>query len=148
SAKRTLNPIWDITLGALILIACFVVGTGRDRRRRELAERRRERKAAKQADKKPPKWQQALSTGSWRTTFVVGCLLTLPGASYLAGLDLIAKQDLSWPLTVLTIVAFNIIMLMLLEIPLIGYTISPQKTESTIASVRATLNEHGGRMLL
>ncbi len=37
-------------------------------------------------DKGPPRWQQALSKGSARTTFVVGALLTLPGASYLAGL--------------------------------------------------------------
>src|SRR5580704_17894150 len=37
-------------------------------------------------DKGPPRWQQALSKGSARTTFVVGALLTLPGGSYLAGL--------------------------------------------------------------
>ena len=148
TAKHTLNPIWDITVGALILTCCFLVGTGRDRRRRELVERRKERKAAKKADKKPPRWQRALSGGSARTTFVVGCLLTLPGASYLAGLDLIAKQDLSWPLTVLTIIAFNIVMLMLLEIPLIGYTVSPDKTATTIERVKTTLNEHGGRILL
>jgi len=148
TAKRSVNPIWDIVLGALILTLCFFIGTGRDQWRREMVARRKEKRAAKQADKKPPKWQQALSRGSPRTTFVVGCLLTLPGASYLAGLDLISKQDLSWPLTVLTILAFNIVMLMLLEVPLIGYTISPEKTTVTIARVRATLSEHGGRILL
>lgn len=148
TAKKTVNPIWDVVLGALILICCFVVATGRDQRRRERTARRQERKAAKKAEKGPPKWQQALSGGSARTTFVVGCLLTLPGASYLAGLDGIAKQDLSWQLTVLTIVAFNIIMLMLLEIPLIGYAISPDKTAATIERVKTTLSDHGGRILL
>jgi hypothetical protein len=44
------------------------------------------RKAAK-PDKGPPRWQRELSKGSARTTFLVGMLLTLPGASYLAGLD-------------------------------------------------------------
>ena len=81
SASTTVNPIFDITLGALILIVGFVVATGRDHG----AGTRRERKRAAKADKKPPKWKQALSGGSARTTFVVGALLTLPGASYLAG---------------------------------------------------------------
>src|SRR5690242_9741427 len=91
SAKHTVNPILDIAVGLLILIIAFVVGTGRDERRRA----RRERKHAAQATKAPPRWKQALSAGSARTTFVVGALLTLPGASYLAGLDLVAKQNLS-----------------------------------------------------
>ncbi len=144
SAKVTINPIWDIMLGALILIVCFVVASGRDQWRRDRAAR----KKASKADKKQPRWQAALSGGSARTTFAVGAVLTLPGASYLAGLGLIDKQDLGWPLTVLTIVAFNIVMLMLLEIPLIGYTVSPDKTAATIVRVKAALERHGGRLLL
>ena len=57
-----------------------------------LAERRRRRQEAKEG-KGPPKWQQTLSKGSARTTFVVGALLTLPGASYLIGLHKIADAD-------------------------------------------------------
>jgi hypothetical protein len=34
TAKHTVNPVIDITLGVLILLTVFVVGTGRDRRRR------------------------------------------------------------------------------------------------------------------
>jgi Sap-like sulfolipid-1-addressing protein len=144
TAKHTLNPILDITLGVLILIVTFVVATGRDQRRRA----RSARKKAAKADKAPPKWQQALSGGSARTTFVVGALLTLPGLSYLAGLGDIAKQDLATVPTVLLIVAFNLVMLMLLEIPLIGYTVAPEKTAATIERVRAWLARDGGRIAL
>jgi Sap, sulfolipid-1-addressing protein len=77
TAEHTINPVWDITLGALILIITFVVATGRDTSRRA----RSERKKAARADKAPPKWKQALSGGTARTTFVIGALLTLPGAS-------------------------------------------------------------------
>ena len=36
------------------------------------------------------------------------------------------------PSTVLTIVAVNVVMLVRLEIPLIGYALSPDKTAATI----------------
>ena len=144
TAKHTINPVLDIALGVLVLIVAFVVGTGRDRRRRA----RRARKQAEKADKAPPKWQQALSGGSARTSFVVGALLTLPGASYLAGLDQLAKQDLSTAATVLSVIAFNVIMLTLLEVPLLGYTFSPEKTSAAVKRFSAWLSRDGGRIAL
>jgi uncharacterized membrane protein len=144
TAKHTLNPVLDIALGVLVLIVVFVVGTGRDHKRRA----RRERKKAEKADKAPPRWQQALSGGSARMTFVVGALLTLPGASYLAGLDELAKQDLSTPATVLSVIAFNVIMLTLLEVPLLGYTFSPEKTSAAVQRFSAWLSRDGGRIAL
>src|SRR5436189_1099080 len=55
TAQHTVNPALDITLGLLILVVAFVVGTGRDTRRRA----RSERKHAAQVDKAPPRWKQA-----------------------------------------------------------------------------------------
>jgi len=144
SAKHTINPILDIVLGLLILVIVFVVATGRDHKRRA----RSERKKAEKADKPPPKWQQALSGGSARTTFVVGALLTLPGASYLAGLNDIAKQDLSNTGVVLSVIGFNLIMLSLLEIPLLGYAFSPDRTSAAVQRFSAWLNRSGGRIAI
>ena len=78
TTANTLSPAVDIGLGAIALAVAFVLYTGRDDL---LRERRRARKAAK-PDKGPPRWQRELSKGSARTTFIVGALLTLPGASY------------------------------------------------------------------
>src|SRR3954453_11201908 len=86
TTKRTLSPAADLALGGIALVIAFVVGTGRHRR---ISERRASRKAAKG----PPKWQQRLSEGTARTTFVIGALLTLPGASYLAALTRLSKLD-------------------------------------------------------
>ena len=144
SAKHTANPVLDVTLGILILIIAFVVGTGRDKRRRARSERRR----AAQTTKAPPRWKQALSGGSARTTFVVGALLTLPGASYLAGLDLLAKQNLSTTGTVLTVIAFNLVMLVLLELPLLGYVFRPEATARSVERFGAWLSRDGGRIAL
>ncbi|MGO9789735.1 MAG: GAP family protein, partial [Solirubrobacteraceae bacterium] len=117
TTENTINPAVDLALGAIMLLAGFVLGSGRDKR---IAERRRARKGPK-PDKGPPRWQRELSKGSARTTFAVGALLTLPGASYLAGLDQIEKQNLSTTATVLVVIGFNLIMLMLLELPLLGF---------------------------
>jgi hypothetical protein len=144
TAKHTVNPALDIALGLLILMIAFVVGTGRDRRRRARSERRR----AAKAEQTPPRWKQALSGGSARTTFIVGALLTLPGASYLAGLALIAKRDFSTFDTVLIVVAFNLVMLMLLELPLIGYAIRPEWTADAVGRLTAWLSRNGGRVAL
>jgi hypothetical protein len=142
TAKHTINPVVDVVLGALILVVVFVVATGRDTRRRARAERKRAARAGAPA----PRWKRALSGGSARTTFVVGALLTLPGASYLAGLSLIAKQDLSETATVLTVLGFNVIMLLLLELPLLGFAIRPDATAAVVQRFSAWLSRSGGRI--
>jgi Sap, sulfolipid-1-addressing protein len=141
TTQVTLSPVEDIALGCLALLIAFVLHSGRDR---SLAERRRERKAAKGKEKAgPPRWQQALGRGSARTTFVVGALLTLPGATYITALYRISDENLADPLTVLVVLAFNAIMLMLLEIPLLAYTFAPDWTPKAIDRVKQKLSERG-----
>jgi hypothetical protein len=138
TTKKTLSPIATLALGVIFLAGAFVLGTGRHSAR---SERRRARKQ----DKGPPRWQQALGKGSARTTFVVGALLTLPGASYLAGLSRIDKLNYSTAETVLLVVAFNLVMLALLEIPLLCFTIAPHWTVGAIDRARAWTGRHGRR---
>ena len=141
TTQVTLGPGEDIVLGCLALVIAFVLHSGRDRK---LVERRRERKAAKGEDKQgPPRWQQALGRGSARTTFVVGALLTLPGATYLTALYRISDENLADPLTVLVVLAFNVIMLMLLEVPLLAYTFAPDWTPKAIERFKHKLSERG-----
>jgi len=140
--RQTLNPAVDIAIGLLLLVIVFVVGTGRDKRRRAWSERR----AEKAKDKPEPKWKSALSSGSARTTFVVGALLTLPGGSYLAGLSNLIKQDLPAPEVVLAVISFNLIMLMLLELPLLGYLINADWTARVVRKFNAALSANGGRI--
>jgi hypothetical protein len=142
TTQSTLSPVADIGLGVILIVVSLVLRS--DGHRRRAAERR-----AKKAEepKKTPKWRAALNKGSARDTFVVGALLTLPGASYLAGLNGINDQNLSTISTVLCIIAFNLIMLALLEIPLIGYTVAPEWTPRAVGRFRDALDRHGGRIL-
>lgn len=138
TTENTISPAVDIGLGAIALAISFVLYTGRAER---LRARRRAREAAK-PDKGPPRWQRELSKGSPRTTFVVGALLTLPGASYLAGLDQIHKLKYSTMVTVLLVIGFNLVMLWLLEVPLASFLVAPGWTPRAIERAKLWVSRH------
>jgi len=141
SAQSTWNPYTDLAVGAVLLIVCFVLGTGRDA---PAAERRKAKKAAK-PEKGPPRWKRALDNGSPRTTFAVGALLTLPGASYLAALGQIVEGGYGTTQSVLMVVLANVIMLMLLEVPLLGYMLKPDWTPGAVERAKAWVIRHARR---
>jgi len=142
TTQNTLSPAADLALGAILLVVAYVIRPGRvPREEGRLADRRRKREEAKK-QKGPPKWQQYLSRGTARTTFVIGVVLTLPGASYLIGLNDIADKDSSTIATIAMVVGFNVIMLMLLEIPLISYTVAPDWTPDAIDRFKAWFNRN------
>ena len=136
--KHTVSPSIDLALGGIMLVLAFVLATGRQER---LAERRRAKKAAKEPSG-PPRWQQFLGRGSARSAFVVGALLTLPGGSYIVGLTRIHDLEYSVPATVALVIAFNLIMLILLEAPLISYAVAPDWTPRAIDRAKAWVARH------
>ena len=138
TTENTISPAVDIGLGAIAVAIAFVLYTGRYER---LRERRQARKAAK-PDQGPPRWQRELSKGSPRTTFVVGALLSLPGASYLAGLDEIHKLKYSTVVTVLLVISFNLVMLWLLEVPLASFVVAPDWTPRAIERAKLWVSRH------
>ena len=142
SSKHTVDPVLNIVLGALLLLVVIAVASGRDKRRQAWSARRRE----KAKGKPPPRWRRTLSKGTAKDTFVVGVLLSFPGASYIAGMDLLSKQHISTLETVLVVLAFNVIMLILLELPLVGYVTKPQWTQATVARFSSWLSRRGGRI--
>jgi hypothetical protein len=143
TARHTISPAVDLVLGSLILLVIGAFASQRERRQ-AWAERRR----AKVKDKAPPRWKRTLSRGSARDTFIVGVLLSFPGASYIAGMTLLSKQNLSDPVTVLVVIAFNAIMLILLELPLIGYVVRPESTAATVGRFGAWVTRSGPRILV
>ena len=72
-------------------------------------------------------------------------LLTLPGASYLAGLSRIDKLNYSTPETVLMVLIFNVIMLALLEVPLLCFVVAPDWTPTAIDRAKAWVGRHAQR---
>lgn len=136
TTKKTVSPAVDLALAALTLIAALVLATGRDKR---FEERRAERKKKK----KPPKWQQKLREGTAKTTFVIGILLSFPGVSYLAALDHLHKLHYSTAVTVLVVIGFNLVQLVLIEIPIVAFEIAPRRTPTAIEHAKAWTRRHG-----
>lgn len=133
TSQHTLSPAYDLAIGALLVAISFGI---RRWDRMALAERRRRRREAK-PEKGPPLWQRTLSRGSAWMTFVVGALLTLPGAAYLIGLHKIAEQDASTARSVAMVLLFNVVMLALLEIPLVGFFVAPDRTREAVDRFKA-----------
>jgi Sap, sulfolipid-1-addressing protein len=142
TSQHSAAPAVDFAIGAIFLIASVVI-------RRRSSPESRERRAEKEATrpKKTPKWQQKLSSGTARTTFVIGLLLSFPGASYLASLTEIHKQGFSTAGDIAAVFAVNLVMLVLLEAPLVAFTIAPDWTPGMVERFRDWLSRNGAKAL-
>jgi Sap, sulfolipid-1-addressing protein len=144
TAKRTLSPIEDLVIGAILLLVGYVLRSGRGDR---LRERRKQHKEAKAQGKEPKQsWpERMLGRDSARITFVVGLLLSFPGVSYLAALTRIAKLDWAPVPTGAFVIVVALIQQSLLELPLLGYAFAPDWTEGAVARFRDWISRSGLR---
>ena len=140
TSQNSLAPATDIALGAILLVVAYVLSSERAERRRERKKREKEG-----VEKGPSKVEQALGKGSARVAFVVGVLLTLPGVSYLAALHDLDNLNYGTVPTILVILGFNVMLLIILEIPLVGYVFAPERTVAEVQRFRAWLSRNGLR---
>ena len=141
TARNAVSPSIDIALGAISLLVAYVLRAGHDQR---LRERRRAGKPV--VEKGPSKVEQLLGRGSARVTFALGVVLTLPGFAYLAALRDLQEGGYSPAVEVLVILAFNAMLLILLEVPLVGYHVAPERTVVEVQRFRAWLTRRGRAM--
>ncbi len=73
---------------------------------------------------------------------MIGALLTLPGASYLAGLDAIHKLKSPTAITVVLVIGFNLVMMWLLEVPLASFIIAPAWTPGAVERTKLWISRH------
>jgi Protein of unknown function (DUF2910). len=145
TAQNTVSPAMDITLGLIALLVAYVLGSGRDQR---LRQRRKKKNEGEEIEKSPSKVEQLLGRGSARITFAVGVVFTLPGVAYLAALRDLDQLDYGTVPTILVILGFNAMLLVLLEVPLIGYAVAPERTVVEVQRFRAWLSRSGRRMAI
>jgi hypothetical protein len=142
TTKRTLSPVEDLVLGAILLLVAYVLGGGRTEPLRERRRRRMEEKEKAKGERESLP-ERMLGSGSARVTFAVGVLLSFPGVSYLTALDRTAKLDYAVVPTALIVLAVALIQQLLLELPLLGYAFAPERTERAVAGFRAWLARSG-----
>lgn len=128
----------DLAVGTLALLLALALVTHPWQRLR----RRRGHDKPDVGDGEP--WsQRVLARGSVPVVAVAAIALNLPGAVYLVALKDIAEGHHSLAGEVAMVIAFNLIMFLLIEIPLLGLLLAPERTEAAVARARAFLSAHG-----
>ncbi|HVD86750.1 MAG TPA: GAP family protein [Solirubrobacterales bacterium] len=141
AARNAFSPAEDFVFGLIALTVGVVLRSGR----LHLARQRR-RRGRQSEPKKESLPERLLGRGSARITFAVGAALTLPGASYLVALDRIAALDAGTGATAALVIAFCLIQLAFLELPLIGYALAPERTQERVVAFREWLARSGSRV--
>ncbi len=143
TTKQTLSPLEDLVFGAIALIVAWALLSGRAEAARE---RRAERKAAKKSgEPKESLPERLLGRGSARISFAVGAVLSFPGVSYIAALDKMSKLGWSSGGVAVAVVVFCLIQQLLLEVPLFGYTLAPERTQVGVERFREWIAANGRR---
>jgi hypothetical protein len=74
--------------------------------------------------------------------WAAGAAYSVPGAYYLAGLALLVKLNASATTSVLAVLAFNLIMFALIELPLIGLLVAPNRARSLTEKLSTWMTAH------
>jgi hypothetical protein len=149
TSQNTLSPATDLALGLILLLVAFVLNGGHDERLRERRKKKKEEKGKGEGEEKSPsRVEQLLGRGSPRVTFALGVVLTLPGVSYLVALHELDNLNYGTVPTILVILGFNVMLLILLEVPLVGYVFAPERTVVEVQRFRAWLSRRGRRMAI
>jgi Sap, sulfolipid-1-addressing protein len=142
------SPGIDVGAGAALLIVAVVIATGVGRRVVAIASvRRRDVRgsapgAAPVRAEKPSLRDRVRAAESPWIAALAGVAWGVPGAFYLAALALIARSGVATASAVVTIVAFNLVMFALVELPLLAFFIAPGRTRAAVQRISAVASTH------
>jgi hypothetical protein len=128
----------EVAAGALLLAIAVAVWSGR---KVQWHPRRTRKRDADRAGRQSLH-DRALGQDSLWIAWAAGALYSAPGAYYLAGLALLAKQNASTTTNVLVILAFNLIQFALIELPLIGLVVVPDRTRPLTKKLNDWMTAH------
>jgi Sap, sulfolipid-1-addressing protein len=101
---------------------------------------------AKPASDKPSWLDRSLGRGSLPLVLVAGVVLNLPGVWYLAALKNIGEGGYATVTDVVLVLAFNLIMFALVEVPLVWYFVSPAGAQAAVSGFNAWLHANSRRV--
>jgi Sap, sulfolipid-1-addressing protein len=90
---------------------------------------------------------QLLQRGTPRTAFVVGAVIIgIPGVSYLTAMGLLGREHAPTSAVVLVVLAWDVIMLLLLEVPVVAYAFAPGGTAKAVEGFKSWLTRDESRI--
>ncbi len=142
------HPVLSVAGGVFGLLLAWLLASNRGRQVLDDWRRRHPTRRAKRKTKDGPSWvERQLNGASVTVAFAVGMTINLPGPLYLLALGDIATGGYSSGQKLLLIMVFNAIMFLMLEVPLIGYLVSPRATTKQVATFATWLNANGLRIV-
>ena len=143
------SPGTSIVEGAAALLLAWLLAASGGERIRAGARSRvaAHRRPRPDAGGTPSKLQKQLDRASPPMAFALGAVINLPGPYYLLALGHIAEGRYSHVQEVAGVAVFNLIMFALVELPLIGYLVRPERTAERVTVVSAWLNANGLRLI-
>ncbi len=142
TARNTLSPALDLAFGMIALLIALVLGTGPHER----AEGRREKRKLAKEKKGPPRWRRALDQGSPRVAFAVGAALSLAGRVVSHRARPPSQAGSGSGRTAVCVIAFCLIEMLLLELPLLGFAFAPDSTVSAVKRFQTWISRDGRRI--
>lgn len=148
NTKSAPKPTLSIVIGVIALLFAWVMTTKRGRALldRWSGVRHRKHKPEPKPDSGPSWAEQRLGNASWKVALLIGAVINLPGPFYVLALGKIAKGGYGTAREVALILLFNLIMFWLLEFPLGGYLLAPEKTTEWVGALSRYVNENGLRI--
>jgi Sap, sulfolipid-1-addressing protein len=145
STSSTPSPGTSIAAGLVSLVLSWLMSSHRGH---ALLDRWRSRHPRRRDKQQGPSWAELhLGRANAKVAFVVGAVIDLPGPFYLLALGDMATGGYSTAEQLALIVLFNAIMFLLVEVPLVGYLVSPEATAERVASFSTWLNSNGLRVM-
>jgi hypothetical protein len=135
---RTTKGTIEVAAGALLLV--FAVAAWSGRKLQWHPHRTRNRDTDRPGHRSLR--DQALGHDSLWIAWAAGALYSAPGAYYLAGLALLAKQNVSVTTIVIAVLGFNVIQFALIELPLIGLVVVPDRARSLTEKLNTWMTAH------
>jgi hypothetical protein len=142
------SPGIDLGAGAALLLVAVVIATGAVPRALAIANGRRRDVPGSEPDvastraAKPSLLGRVRSVESPWIAALAGVAWGVPGAFYLAALALIARSGTATSNAVVSIVAFNLVMFALVELPLAAFFFAPDRTRAGVQKISAVASSH------
>ena len=134
---KSTRAVIEVAAGALLIVIAAAVVSGR---RVQWHPRRSRKRDAEHPRQSLP--ERALGHDSLWIAWAAGAAYSWPGAEYLAGLALLAKLNASPAANVGAILGFNVVMFALIELPLLGLALLPDRTQALTERLNTWMTSH------
>ena len=131
------SGVIEVVAGGLLIAVAVAVRSGR-------ALHWHPRKTSRGDTERPQQslYDRAVGHDSVWIAWAAGAVYSVPGAYYLAGLALLAKLSQPAGTNLLVILGFNLIMFALIELPLLGFVLAPDRTRSLTERLNGWMTDH------